>query len=212
MVNDKQAIYTLNRIVSVLAILRQLRVNFFIVSAPSSTRVLRACGGFLANTLTAIIGVGILASLVKPFMHSRASILLTQWIGSIVFAALLGVSVQRRWRTRTARWVWMPALLWFLFGLIEFGRFGNPWLTFSGIACVDRGNPCLQFTVFTVLLVRSSTYSLAAYLSSRSGAQHATEFHPVLSRLLSGLFLVGLPKIGDQLPDEPAAANPDKPE
>ena len=189
-----------------------------IVSAPSAIRVLRGSAGFLANVLTAIIGVGILKSLssplVKLFTHSRLSIVLTEWIGSIVFATLLGVSVQRRWRTRTARWVWMPALLWFLFGLIgRFGPLGNPWLTFSGIACVhERGVSCVQFTVFTVLLVRASTYSLAAFLSSLYGAQHAAEFHPVLSHLLSGLFVVGLPKIGDQAPKEEAVTYPDKAE
>jgi hypothetical protein len=187
------------------------------VSAPSAIRILRGSGGFLANTVGAIIGVGMLktlcSTLVKLFTHSRASIVLTEWIGSVVFAALLGVSAQGRWRTRTARWVWMPALLWFLFGLIEFGHAGNPWLTFSGIACVhERGNPCVQFTVFTVLLVRSSTYSLAAFLSSRPSARHAAEFHPVLSYLFSGLFLVGLPKIDNKSPEEPVVATPDKPQ
>ena len=164
-------------------------------------RILRGSPGLFANTLGAVIGVGFLKSLsstlVKLFTHSRVSIVLTEWIGSIVFAALLGVSVQRRWRTRTARWVWIPALLWFLFGLT--GRaglpLGNPWLTFSGIACIhERGISCVQFTIFTALLVRSSVYSLAAFLSARSSRQYDS-FHPVLSRILSGLFLIGLPKV-----------------
>jgi hypothetical protein len=60
--------------------------------------------------------------------------------------------------------------------------------------------------------VRASTYSLAAFLSSLYGAQHAAEFHPVLSHLLSGLFVVGLPKIGDQAPKEEAVTYPDKAE
>jgi hypothetical protein len=188
--------------------------------APSAIRVLRGFGGFLANGLAVFVGVGVLknlsAVLVKLFTHSIASIVLTEWIGSVVFAALLGVSVQRRWKTRTARWIWVPALLWFLFGLT--GRaglpLGNPWLTFSGIACVhERGVSCIQFTIFTALLVRASTYSLAAFLSSRSNAQHTAEFHPVLSHVLSGLFLVGLPKISaDQSPKEQSVTNPDQPE
>ncbi len=187
--------------------------------APSAIRVLRGIGGLLANALAVTVGVGILKSLsavlVKLFTHSTVSIVLTEWIGSIVFAALLGVSVERRWRTTTARWVWIPALLWFLFGLT--GRFGlpvgNPWRTFSGVACVhERGIPCIQFVIFTALLVRASTYSLAAFLSSRSSAQHAAEFHPVLSHIFSGLFLVGFPKIGDQSLKEQSVTNPDKPE
>jgi len=171
------------------------------VSANPVIRILRGCAAFLANALAALIGVGILKSLssmlVKLFTHSRASIILTEWIGSIVFAALLGNSVQRRWRTRTARWIWIPAVLVFLFNLAEGYGFpsGNFWLTFSGIACAQRQRfACIQFTVFTVALVRTLTYSLAAFLSARFGTQQSADFHPVLSHLLSGLFLVGLPK------------------
>lgn len=178
--------------------------------ANSAIRILRGCAGLLANILGAVIGVGILktlgSSLVKPFTHSIASIILTEWIGSIVFAALLGVSVQWRWRTRSARWVWMPALLWFLFGLVVYLRQGNPLLTFSGIACMhERGIACLPFTVFTVILVRCSVYSLAAFLSARSSRQYDS-FHPVLSHILSGLFLTGLPKLDKNQSDKQGSA------
>jgi hypothetical protein len=167
--------------------------------ADSATRILHGCAGVLANALGAIIGVGILKTLssplVKVFTHSRGSIILTEWIGSIVFAALLGVSVQRRWRSRSARWVWVPALLWFLFGLVVYLRHGNPLLTFSGIACInERGVSCIPYTVFTVILVRCSVYSLAAFLSARSSRQYDS-FHPALSHIFSGLFLTGLPKL-----------------
>jgi len=162
-------------------------------------RILRGFPGLFANTLGAVIGVGFLKSLsstlVKLFTHSRVSIVLTEWIGSIVFAALLGISVQRRWKTRSARWVWVPALLWFLFGLAENFSRGNPLLTFSGIACIhERGVSCITYTIYTIALVRSSVYSLAAFLSARSSRQYDS-FHPVLSRILSGLFLIGLPKV-----------------
>jgi hypothetical protein len=182
-------------------------------------RVLRGSAGFLANALTAVIGVSILTDvswrIVKLFTQSMTvAYVLTESIGGIVFAALLGVSVQRRWRTRTARWVWMPALLWFLFGLFGMmGRVGNPWLSFSGIACVrEHGNLCIEFTIFTVPLVRASTYSLASLLSSRSRSQDAAELHPVLSHLLSGLFLVRLPQVGDERSKEQAVTNHDETE
>jgi len=136
----------------------------------------------------------------------------TEWIGSIVFAALLGDSVERRWQSRTARWIWIPALLWFWFGLAGLsGRsLGNLWLTFSGIACLhERGITCIEFTVFTILLVRASAYSLAAFLASRS--QRPAEVHPMLSNIFSGLFLVGLPKMSAGEPSkEPAVTRPDK--
>jgi hypothetical protein len=167
--------------------------------ADSAIRILRGCAGLVANTLAAVIGVGILKSLssplVKLFTHSRASIILTEWIGSIVFAALLGVSVQRKWRARSARWVWIPGLVWFWVGFAMYSRLGNPLLTFSGVACVQKpGVLCLPFTVCTVLLVRCSVYSLAAFLSALSGRQYDS-FHPALSHILSGLFLTGLPKL-----------------
>jgi hypothetical protein len=178
--------------------------------ADSAMRVLRFSAAFLANILGAVIGVGILKTLswplVKLFTHSRASIILTEWIGSIVFAALLGVSVQWKWRTRSAQWVWIPALLWFLSGFVMYSRLGDPWLTFSGIACIHgRGFECIPFTVFTVVLVRGSVYSLAAFLSARSSRQYDS-FHPALSHILSGLFLTGLPKLDqDQSEKEPSA-------
>ncbi|HEY6350396.1 MAG TPA: hypothetical protein VI636_13395 [Candidatus Angelobacter sp.] len=169
------------------------------------TRILRGCAGLLANILGAVIGVGILKTLssplVKLFTHSRVSIVLTEWIGSIVFAALLGVSVQRKWRTRSAQWVWIPALLWFLCGFILFFSRDNPLLTFSGIACIHgRGFSCVPYTVFTIILVRSAVYSLGAFLSARSSRQYDS-FHPALSSILSGLFLIGLPKL-DKNPSE----------
>jgi len=167
--------------------------------ADSVTQILRFCAGLLANTLGAVIGVGILKTLgsapVRLFTHSRGSIILTEWIGSIVFAVLVGVSVQRKWKARSARWVWIPALLWFLLGLMGNLRHGNLLLAFSGIACAhERGVSCIPFTVFTVILVRCSAYSLAAFLSARSSRQYDS-FHPVLSHILSGLFLTGLPKL-----------------
>jgi hypothetical protein len=173
-------------------------------------RILRGGAGLVANTLGAVIGVGILKTLssplVKLFTHSRLSIILTEWIGSIVFAALLGVSVQRKWRTRSARWVWISALLWFLVGLVMYLRLGNPLLTFSGMACVhERGVSCLPFTVFTVILVRCSVYSLAAFVSARSSRQDGS-FHPVLSHILSAFFLSGLPKLDENQPEKQPSA------
>jgi hypothetical protein len=178
--------------------------------ADSAIRILRGCAGLVANILGVVIGVGILKTLssplVKLFTHSRASIILTEWIGSIVFAALLGLSVQRRWRARSARWVWIPALLWFLFGLVMYSRLGNPLLTFSGIACAhERGVSCVPFTVFTVILVRGSVYSLAAFLAARSSRQYDS-FHPALSHILSGLFLTGLPKLDENQPEKEQSA------
>jgi hypothetical protein len=83
---------------------------------------------------------------------------------------------------------------------------GNLLLTFSGIACVhERGVSCLPFTVFTVILVRCSAYSLAAFLAARSSSQHDS-FHSALSHILSGLFLIRLPKLDENQSEKQPSA------
>jgi len=125
---------------------------------------------------------------------------------AVVFAALLGISVQRKWRTRSARWVWIPAFLWFLFGFAKYLWLGNPLLTFSGIACVQTvGVSCFAFINFTIILVRCSVYSLAAFLSAQSNREYGS-FHPVLSSILSALFLSGLPKLDENQSEKEQSA------
>lgn len=67
--------------------------------ADFAIRFLRGSAGLLANTLGAVIGVGFLKSLssllVKLLTHSRVSIILTEWIGSIVFARCLASRCNR---------------------------------------------------------------------------------------------------------------------
>ena len=188
--------------------------TFVTASANSVKPIVLGCAAFVGNFLAALSGVGQLKNLtsllVKLFTHSRASIILTEWIGSIFFAVLIGHSVQRRWRTRTARWIWIPTALLFSFGLIQGLRVphGNPWLALSAIGYVRAGDSSyFQFAIYTVPLVRTLAYSLAAFFTARSSIQTPAKFHPVLSQLLSGLYLVGLPKpdIEQNSTDEPLA-------
>ncbi len=169
------------------------------VSANFAIRGLRAGGTFLANALAAWIGTAILESLassaIRPFTHSRSSTVIREWICSIVLAALIGVLVQQRWKTSTAKWVWVAGLLWFTFGLAGGLGFpiGSPWRTFSGMACVEtQGIPCIQFWDFTVPLIRCASYSIAACLAIRARRHGLAGLS--LDRLLAGLFLIGLPK------------------
>lgn len=165
--------------------------------ANTALRIVRRCAAFLANVLAAFIGTTVLESpispLVKVFAHSAASMVIREWICSIALAALIGFSAQRRWKTNSARWIWVAGVLWLAFGLTQFG---DPWLTFSGIRCAEfRGYPCIAFWNFTVPLIRTIAYSIAAFLAARLGGDQPAEFHPALSHLFSALFLTGLPQI-----------------
>jgi hypothetical protein len=153
--------------------------------------------------LLAALGTTFLENLISPivklFTKSPASMVIREWICSIVISALMAALVQGRWRTSTARWVWTIGLLWFLYGLT--GGFGLPvenrWRAFSGIACSEtRGIACVQFWSFTVPLVRCTFYSIGACLASaRMIRDQLAKSQVVVSRLLAGLFLVGLSEI-----------------
>jgi hypothetical protein len=110
-------------------------------------RILRRCAAFLANLLAAFLGTAVLESFVIPllklFAHSAASTVIREWICSITLSALIGVSVERRRKTQTARWVWVAGVLWFAFGLTQVR---NRWFNFSGTGCAEmRGMPCTYF-------------------------------------------------------------------
>jgi hypothetical protein len=151
----------------------------------SATRAARGLGAFFLNSSAAIIGTAILASsgyaIWRPIaaalhLNSFAVITSTEWIFSIVCAGLIGFFVRRRWRTDTAKWVWLLPLLWFSLRAIPFIFASHSiftgtsaWQRFSGGDC-SVGLPtdgCRDFLVFTIPLVRGIAYSLAAYVASR---------------------------------------------
>jgi hypothetical protein len=162
------------------------------------------CAAFLGNGAAAFFGVAIIEALISPavklFTHSAVSIVTREWICSIAVAAAIGTLVRRSQGPSMARWVWIPGLLWFLYGLA--GGTGyqidNRWGTFSGTACAEvRGLPCTIFWAFSVPLIRTASYSVAASISGgvRKGS--------TLSRVLAGLFLIGPPSNYNQPHNEP---------
>jgi hypothetical protein len=184
--------------------------------ANTGLQIGRRCAAFLANVLAAFIGTAVLESpispLVKVFAHSAASMVIREWICSIALAALIGFLAQRRWKTNSARWVWVAGVLWFAFGLTQFG---DPWLTFSGIRCAEfRGYPCVAFWSFTVPLIRTIAYSIAAFLTARLSGDVPAEFHPALSHFFSAMFLTGLPKIDKErsVVEETSSTSPNDPD
>lgn len=134
-------------------------------------------------------GVG---ALMKLLTRSPASIIAREWICSVLLAALLGYAIERRWRSSAAQWVWIPALLWFLYGLSGTSNdVGEPLLTFTGLACVKGyKHYCQQFWMFSVPLIRTFSYSFAARRSTRTAGSE-----DIVSRGILAAFGVGLPAI-----------------
>ena len=137
----------------------------------SVNRNILAGTALIINFFVAVVGTTILeaplAALLKLMTHSATSMIAREWICSIVLAGLLGTSAQMRFRSRTARLLWIPAILWLLFGLTGGFNYetGTPLLRFSGVTCAQiRGVPCLQFWTFTVPFIRAVSYSTSAAL------------------------------------------------
>lgn len=116
-----------------------------------------------------------------------------EWICSLVLAALLGYAIERRWPRSLGQWVWIPALLWLLYGLIGKSPFdvGEPLLTLTGMACVKGyQHYCEQFWIFSVPLIRTAAYSFAAHISTQRPSSE-----DVASPGILAAFAVGIPKI-----------------
>jgi hypothetical protein len=138
------------------------------------------------------------AALLKLVTHSPASMIAREWTCSILLAALLGYALQRRWGSSTAQWVWIPALLWLLYGFSgAFYDVGEPLLTFTGLACAKGyKHYCPQFWIFSVPLIRTLAYSLAAHRSAQTAGSNS-----VVSQGILAAFGVGLPTIDKETPD-----------
>jgi hypothetical protein len=86
-------------------------------------------------------------------------------------------------------------------------------LLWSGCAEM-RGMPCTYFWAFTVPLIRTLAYSVAAFLSLRFSDGRPAEFHPALSHFFSAMFLTGLPKIDKErsVVEETSSTSPNDPD
>jgi hypothetical protein len=147
-------------------------------------RMARTVGAFLLNFLALVIIAGSLKfavqSLLGPVTKNLPAIqLFLEWVLNIGCGVLTGFFVRKRWKTETAKWIWiMPAPL-FVFGVLLSisHRHGysvlidtpSPWAPISGTGCYGVRNlqDCKEYALFTVLFVRAAAYSLAAYVSGR---------------------------------------------
>lgn len=99
-------------------------------------RYLKFVGSLLINLGAAVIGTAILDTEVRRLIptHTVAAIVWKEIILSIVCAAFIGFFMWRTWRSSAAKWTWVPAALWFMFGYLAIARSANVWGRLSGFS------------------------------------------------------------------------------
>jgi hypothetical protein len=141
-----------------------------IVELPAMLRSLKFCGALLINLAVAVIGTVILDTEVRRLIptHTVAAIVWKEIILSIVCAAFLGFFMWRTWRSSAAKWIWVLAAPWFVFGYLTIARSANVWGRLSGFSSgsVLSAPDVRTFFAFTIPLIRAISYSLGAYISS----------------------------------------------
>jgi hypothetical protein len=137
------------------------------------------------NLIAAVFGTACLSLLVGlPIPdHGVGQAILRNILLSMTVGVTVGYYVYRAWETVTAKWVWLlPASLFCMksFGILlvtpeasamspGFSRFGPVWTQLSGAACYLgwRTLGCLNFSLFTIPMISSSSYSIGALICER---------------------------------------------
>lgn len=141
-------------------------------------RALVFVGALLLNTFIACFCTPLLERGIGTIFHSHsfAALLLKWWTLDPIFAAGLGFSVYRLWKTNSVAWTWVLPALWFGLRFIPAVLSADSqsvfstrsvWSHFSGIDCAEglQAVGCRQFLLFTLPFVRGVFYALGAYLS-----------------------------------------------
>jgi len=133
-------------------------------------RILKFCGALIINLFVALIGTAILDTEVRRAIptHTVSAIVWKEIILSIVCAAFLGFFMWRTWRSSAAKWIWILAALWFVFGYLTIATSSNVFGRLSGFSSgsVLSAPDVRSFFGFTVPLIRAIFYSIGAYISS----------------------------------------------
>lgn len=140
-------------------------------------------GGMLIfNAVLAVLGTAALEGEIGGAIHPRSisGLLWKWWSLDLICAALLGFLVWRKWKMQASTWTWVVPAAWFglgfTFALISREQQSvladghGLWYQFSGADCQNgyrAGSGCVNFWVFTAPCVRSVSYSIGAYISSR---------------------------------------------
>ena len=134
-------------------------------------RALKFLGSLILHLLVALIGTAMLEHALWKIVptHSGTAVIWKESIMSILFAVLIGFGMWRMWRSTAGKWIWVPAVGWFaLVGIALAGR-GYVWGQFVGVGDGSdvRTADLMTFVAFTVPLIRTISYSVGVYVSSR---------------------------------------------
>lgn len=82
-------------------------------------RSIKFCGALLINLVVAVIGTMLLDTEVRAFVptHTVAATVWKEIILSALCAAFIGFFTWRTWRSSAAKWIWVPAVVWFVLAL-----------------------------------------------------------------------------------------------
>ena len=136
----------------------------------------RTVGEFLLNLCIALFGTAMIESSIwSQIGHARSlsEVEIRSWFLNSTIAALLGFFVCRRWRTKSAMWVWILPAAFFAFRVLLYSTSrSNSLLVGSSLPqhffapkCVNDTAECRDFLIFTISAARTVAYSLAACVS-----------------------------------------------
>lgn len=138
-------------------------------------RALKFTAFVVINLVIALIGTAMLDhglwGAIPPPSNSVTGVIWKELLLSLICAAGLGFGVWRIWRTSAAKYVWIPATVWFAIGFIAIAGHGVMG-RLSPLGSGGSFGPAevRSFFAFTVPLIRSISYSLGSYLSSSLSA------------------------------------------
>ena len=137
---------------------------------PSMLRSLKFCGLVLVNLAIAVVGTAILDTAVRRMIPTSTvgTIIWKEIILSMVCAAFIGFFMWRTWRSSAAKWIWIPAALWFALGYLSIAGNENEWGRLWGFSSgsVLAAPDARTFFAFTVPLIRAISYAVGASISS----------------------------------------------
>jgi hypothetical protein len=140
-----------------------------------SGAVVRRVGELLLNWLVAIFGTAVIEAPLSKLYHPHTigSVLIREYLVSATVAGLMGFFIYRRWRSESAKWVWVVGLALFVLRalLIALGSSKeSAWSQMSGLACAEGfASGCMNCFVITIPAVRTIFYSAGAGLCWRLG-------------------------------------------
>jgi hypothetical protein len=149
------------------------------ISSSSVSRPLRAAGLFVLDLLGAVIVPAIFEGEIWRLVHVHSpwAVIVKEWCFDLTVAAFMGFMMFRAWRSETSKWAWTLPALWFAFRAIPYAARVHPSSIFSanqsflahffGGSCTSQEMDCRDFFAFSVPLMRSISYSLAALFASR---------------------------------------------